>query len=75
MFGGKRHPPPMASWKDCGYPAAARVTAAIALLDRGRGKPAQSANTEQNKRVIDISVQMTPQEAAEAYAEMSRGAR
>jgi hypothetical protein len=61
--------------KDPQKPAAARVTAAVALLDRGWGKPAQSVNIEQSKRVIDISVQMTPQEATEAYGEMLRGAR
>jgi hypothetical protein len=47
----------------------------LGLLDRGWGKPAQAVNVESNKRVIDISVQMTAQEAAEAYGEMLRGAR
>ena len=40
--------------KDDNRPAAVQVAAAIAILDRGWGKPAQAVSIDHNKRVIDI---------------------
>jgi len=55
-------------------PAAARVGAAVSILDRGWGKPAQQMEIDHKETTLAITADMTPQQAAEAFAATLRGA-
>ena len=59
---------------DSKYPAAARVGAAVSILDRGWGKPAQQMEIDRKETTLAITLDMTPQQAAEAFAATILGA-
>lgn len=51
--------------------SAARVSAAVALLDRGYGRPAQQLNVDANIRPADVSADpLTPSEWQATYGEL-----
>ena len=56
------------------YPAAARVGAAVSILDRGWGKPTQQMEINNKQMTVAITAKMTPQEAAAAFAATILGA-
>jgi hypothetical protein len=58
-----------------GESEAARVSAAVAILDRAYGKPVQSVEigNADGKAFETVSTVMTPQQAAEAYASTING--
>jgi len=59
---------------DTKCPAAARVGAAVSILDRGWGKPAQQMEIDHKETTLAITADMTPQQAAEAFLATIRGA-
>src|SRR5208337_2759953 len=59
---------------DTKCPAAARVGAAVSILDRGWGKPAQQMEIDHKETTLAITADMTPQQAAEAFAATILGA-